>query len=147
MRMGNPVLNGQNTRIKTTEARQSIVVFTCNWLAFSGLEEAGRNRFSYSPSIYPIKVKCLGQISPGIILKALEKGADGVILLGCPPGECHYEFGNRRAEEIFAEAKELALLLGYKDEQFKLDWIPEGNGEFFINQVETFIKGLNGIHP
>jgi len=145
--MDTPVPDEQTINIKTTEVEQKVVVFTCNWLAFSGLDGAGKDRHPYSPLVYPIKVMCLGQISPGIILKALEKGADGVLLLGCPPGECHYEFGNKRAEKVFAEAKELMLLLGYKDEQCKLDWIPEGDGKVFVNKVENFIAGLIGIHP
>jgi len=121
-----------------------VVVFTCNWNAYSGLEAAGAGRLSYSPGVHPLKVTCLGQISPGLILKALEKGADGVLLLGCPAGECHYEFGNRHAEEVYAEAKDLAMLLGYRDEQLKLDWVPAGEGEVFVEKVQCFVSELNG---
>jgi len=90
-----------------------VIVFTCNWQAYNGLEAAGAGRAHYPASVRPLKVMCLGRLSAGIILKAFEKGADGIILkafekgadgvllLGCPPGECHYEFGNRRAEEVF----------------------------------------------
>ena len=120
------------------------VVFTCNWNAYNGLESAGAKHLGYSPAIRPIKVTCLGQISPGIILKAFEKGADGVLLLGCPAGECHYEFGNRRAEEVFAEAKRLAAWLGYRDEQLKLAWVAAGEGEAFAEHVHSFVAGLNG---
>lgn len=119
-----------------------IIVFTCNWNAYSGLESAGAEHRAYSAAIHPLRVTCLGQISPGIILKAFEKGADGVLLLGCPPGECHYEFGNRRAEEVFAEAKELLALLGYRDEQLKLDWLSAGNGDSFVERVEKFVDAL-----
>jgi F420-non-reducing hydrogenase iron-sulfur subunit len=121
-----------------------VVVFTCNWGAYSGLETAGTERLVYSPAIRPLKVMCLGRLSPGIILKAFEKGADGVLLLGCPPGECHYEFGNRRAEEIFAEARGMATLLGYRDEQLVLDWVAAGEGETFLAKVTGFLAGLNG---
>jgi coenzyme F420-reducing hydrogenase delta subunit len=121
---------------------KKIVVFTCNWSAYSGLECAGRDHLTYSPQIYPLKVMCLGQISPGIILKALEKGAAGVLLLGCPAGECHFEFGNRRAEEVFSEIKELAALLGYRDQQIRLDWIPAGGGDVFVEQVNRFVAEL-----
>ena len=119
-----------------------VVVFTCNWNAYSGLETAGVERRSYSSAVHPLKVMCLGQLSSGIILKAFEKGADGVFLLGCPPGECHFEFGNRRAEEIFEEVKGLAALLGYRDEQLQLDWIPAGEGETFVKVVQNFVNGL-----
>ena len=121
-----------------------VIVFTCNWNAYSGLETAGVEHLSYPPSVYPLKVMCLGQISPGIILKAFEKGAEGVLLLGCPAGNCHFEFGNRRVEEVFAEAKGLAAVLGYRDEQLKLDWVGAGEGKVFVDKLEQFISGLNG---
>jgi coenzyme F420-reducing hydrogenase delta subunit len=105
---------------------------------------AGVKRQGYSAATRPIKVMCLGRLNPGIILKAFEKGADGVLLLGCPPGECHYEFGNRRAEEVFAEVKDLAALLGYRDEQLKLDWVAAGEGDSFAEKVRGFVAALNG---
>lgn len=128
----------------TTQSRPKVIVFTCNWNAYSGLETAGVEHLTYSPSVHPLKVMCLGQISPGIVLKAFEKGADGVLLLGCPPGECHFEFGNRRAEEIFEEVKGLVALLGYGEEQLKLEWIGAGEGETFVEVVQDFVNGLNG---
>jgi F420-non-reducing hydrogenase iron-sulfur subunit len=121
-----------------------VVVFTCNWNAYNGLEAAGAAHLSYPPGVRPLRVMCLGRLSPGIILKALEKGADGVLLLGCPPGECHYEFGNRRAEQVFVEAKGMANLLGYGEEQLKLDWIAAGEGQTFVDKVQSFLAGLNG---
>jgi len=120
-----------------------VIVFTCNWNAYSGLETAGVKRLSYSPSVYPLKVMCLGQISPGIILKAFEKGADGVLILGCPSGHCHFEFGNRKVEDVFTAAKGLAAVLGYRDEQLKLDWVAAGEGEIFVEKVEHFVAGLS----
>ena len=123
---------------------KKVILFTCNWNAYSGLETAGIERLSYSPAIHPLKVMCLGQLSPGIILKAFEKGADGVLLLGCPPGECHFEFGNRRAEEVFEEARGLVTLLGYREEQLRLDWVGAGEGKVFVEKVEQFMAGLNG---
>jgi F420-non-reducing hydrogenase iron-sulfur subunit len=128
----------------TYNLQPKVVVFTCNWNAYSGLEMAGVKRQGYSAATRPIKVMCLGRLNPGIILKAFEKGADGVLLLGCPPGECHYEFGNRRAEEVFAEVKDLAALLGYRDEQLKLDWVAAGEGDSFAEKVRGFVAALNG---
>ena len=120
-----------------------VVVFTCNWKGYSGLESAGAEHLAYSPVVLPLRVACIGQISPGIILKALERGAEGVLLLGCPPGECQYEFGNRHAQDVFAEAKDLAGLLGYRDEQLKLEWVNAGDGEAFVKIIQGFIDGLN----
>ena len=121
-----------------------VIVFTCNWNAYSGMETAGVERLRYPAFVYPIKVMCLGQISPGVILKAFEKGASGVLLLGCPSGMCHFEFGNRRVEEVFDEAKGLATVLGYQDEQICLDWVAAGEGFDFVEKVQRFVSGLNG---
>ncbi|MBM4464417.1 MAG: hydrogenase iron-sulfur subunit [Chloroflexi bacterium] len=123
-----------------TEPR--IVVFTCNWNAYSALEAAGYKRLAYPASVRPIKVMCLGRLHPGLILKAFELGADGVLLLGCPPGECHYEFGNQRAEELFQETRAIAHLLGIGDERLKLDWLGVGEGEAFVQKVMEFGEGL-----
>jgi F420-non-reducing hydrogenase iron-sulfur subunit len=122
----------------------TVVVFTCNWNAYGALEAAGTQRLEYGASIRPLKVMCLGQLSSGTILKAFEKGAGGVFLLACPPGECHYEFGNRRAEEVFAQAKELAALLGLRDEQLALDSVGVGQGATFVARIQSFCAGLNG---
>jgi F420-non-reducing hydrogenase iron-sulfur subunit len=137
-------LTTHNPQPTTYSLQPKAIVFTCNWNAYSGLEAAGAEHLGYSPAVRPLKVMCLGRISPGIILKAFEKGADGVLLLGCPAGECHYEFGNRHAEEVFAEAKALVSLLGYRDEQLKLGWVGAGEGETFADQVRRFVAGLNG---
>jgi len=119
-------------------AEHCIVVFTCNWNAYSALETAGSRRLAYPASVRPIRVMCLGRLHPGLILKAFELGADGVLLLGCPPGECHYQFGNQRAEELFQEAKAIAHLLGIGDERLKLDWLGAGEGEAFVRKVTEF---------
>jgi len=122
----------------------SVVVFTCNWSAYSALETAGSKRLAYPANVRPIKVMCLGRLHPGLILKAFELGADGVLLLGCPPGECHYEFGNRRAEELFHETRAIAHLLGIEDERLKLDSVGAGEGEAFVQKVTEFYDQVVG---
>jgi F420-non-reducing hydrogenase iron-sulfur subunit len=121
-----------------------VVVFTCNWTAYSSLETAGAERRSYPAAVRPLKVQCLGRLSPGIILKAFEKGAGGVLLLGCPPGECTYGFGNHRAEEVFEQAREMAELMGIGTERLRLDWLPAGEGEAFVTKVSEYVVALNG---
>ncbi len=123
---------------------RKVILFTCNWNAYSGLETAGAERLAYPAGVYPLKVACLGQIDPGIILKAFENGAEGVLMLGCPPDQCHYEFGNRRAEEVYAQAKELVKVLGCNDSQLQLDWVAAGEGQDLVNKVRDFVAGLNG---
>jgi coenzyme F420-reducing hydrogenase delta subunit len=125
-------------------APRKVILLTCNWNAYSGLETAGAQRLHYPAGVYPLKVTCLGQIDPGIILKAFENGADGILMLGCPPGQCHYEFGVRRAEEVYAQAKELVKVLGCSDSQLQLDWVTAGEGQDLVNKVRDFVAGLNG---
>jgi len=119
-----------------------VIVFTCNWNAYSGLEMAGYERLSLPAGVRPVKVMCLGRLHPGLVLKAFELGADGVLMLGCPPGECRYEFGNSRAEELFEETKALARLLGIGEERLWLDWVAAGDGEAFMEKVREFVEGV-----
>ncbi len=121
-----------------------VVVFTCNWSAYSALETAGSKRLAYPANVRPIRVMCLGRLHPGLILKAFELGAAGVLLLGCPPGECHYEFGNQRAEELFQETRAIAHLLGIGNERLKLEWVGVGEGEAFVQKVMEFYEQVVG---
>jgi NADPH-dependent glutamate synthase beta subunit-like oxidoreductase/coenzyme F420-reducing hydrogenase delta subunit/NAD-dependent dihydropyrimidine dehydrogenase PreA subunit len=130
--------------LPTTYHLPTVVLFTCSWGAYSALETAGAQRLPYAAVTRPLKVQCLGQLSPGLILKAFEKGAAGVLLLSCPPGECHYDFGNRRAEEMFAQAREMASLLGIREERLQLDSVGAGGGKTFVEKVQAFCAGLNG---
>ncbi len=123
-----------------SEPDSRIIVYTCNWSAYSGLETAGSQGLSYPANVHPIRVMCLGRLHPGLILKALELGAAGVLLLGCPPGECHYGSGNTRAEELFQQTLELARVLGIAEERLKLDWVAAGQGLDFVQQVRQFAE-------
>ena len=121
-----------------------VILLTCNWNAYSGLETAGVEKLSYPAGVFPVKVGCLGQVSAGAILKAFENGADGILILGCPPDQCRHEFGARHAEEMYAEARDLLKVLGYSDAQFQLDRIAAGEGQELVNKVKQFVDGLNG---
>jgi len=124
-----------------------IIVYTCNWNAYSGLETAGFQNLSYPANVHPIRVMCLGRLHPGLILKAFELGAAGVLLLGCPPGECHYGSGNTRAQELFEETLALTRLLGIPDRRLKLDWIAAGQGQDFVAKVRQFVEDLQLLAP
>jgi coenzyme F420-reducing hydrogenase delta subunit len=124
------------------DPKQIVLVFTCNWNPYSGMETAGVERLSYSARVYPIRVMCLGRLRPGIILKALERGARGVLLLGCPQDECRYEFGGRRAEETFAVARDLVRTMGFSDQWLKMDRVAAGDGNAWVDKIQTFVAGL-----
>jgi len=131
--------------MKTEEKESKIILFTCNWNAYSGLEAAGAEKISYSHTVYPIRLACLGRITPGIILKAFENGANGVLLLGCSEGECQYETGNKQVAEIVPETRSLLNLLGYNDNQFQLDFVDVGDGKSFKEIIQNFTNGIDEI--
>ncbi len=124
--------------------KQIVLVFTCNWGPYSGMETAAFEQLSYSARVYPIRVMCLGRLRPGIILKAFERGTHGVLLLGCPQDECRYEFGGRHSEETFAVARDLVRTMGYPDQWLKMDRVAAGDGKAWVNKIQAFVAGLNG---
>jgi coenzyme F420-reducing hydrogenase delta subunit len=121
-----------------------IILFTCNWNAYSGMEGAGKAQTAYAPSVRPVRVTCLGRLDPGIILKSFQHGAAGVLMLGCPPDECRYGFGSRSAKEVFAQSKALLHLLGINEHRFQLDTVSAGDERAFVEKLGNFISGLNG---
>ena len=121
-----------------------IILFTCNWNAYSGMEGAGKSQMVYPAAVRPVRVRCLGRLDPGNILKAFQHGAAGVMMLGCLPDECHFGFGSRNAEGVFAQSKDLLHLLGINEARFRLDTVPAGDDQAFVEKVEHFISGLNG---
>lgn len=127
------------SKLKT---RQKVILFTCNWHAYSSLEAVGRERESYSAAVVPIRLSCLGRISPGIILKAFEGGAAGVLLLGCPEGQCRYETGNLEVFKTVEETKALLKLLGYDENRLKYQLIPAERGDEYLDTVRGFLDIL-----
>jgi F420-non-reducing hydrogenase iron-sulfur subunit len=126
-----------------TEPR--VVIFTCNWNALQSLEEAGKQHFNLPPGVRPLRVDCMGQIGSSVILKALEKGADGVMLLGCTAEECRYEFGSRRAAELFEEIRKLARLLGIHEDRLQFHQVRAGEGAELVGTVQNFVGQLAAL--
>ena len=124
------------------ESEPRVIIFTCNWNAHESLPAAGKRHLHYPAGVRPLKVDCLGQVSTSVILKAFEKGADGVMLVGCSPEECHYEFGSRRAADLFNEVRRLARLLGFREEQLEFHQVHTGEEETLIEKVRGFVDQL-----
>ena len=123
-------------------AKEKIILFTCNWHAFSSLETAGKKNLVYTPALVPIRISCLGRITPGIILKAFEGGAAGVCLVGCPEGECRYQNGNQEARDVFEESRNLLGLLGYNEKLLQYHLISAGDGESFQVHIDHLVKNI-----
>lgn len=123
-------------------ALEKIILFTCNWHAYSSLEAAGKRRLVYSPALVPIRISCLGRITSAIILKAFEGGAAGVCLVGCPEGECRYQNGNEEARKVFEESRQLLRLLGYNQNLLQYELISAGDGESFQTHIDLLVKNI-----
>ena len=124
-----------------------IVVFACNWCSYAGADTAGISRFQYPPNIRLIRVMCSGRIHPSHVLRAFEKGADGVMVSGCHFGDCHYIFGNHRQVEQFEVTKKLVNLLGIGDRRLRLEWISAAEGERFAQVMKEFVEDIRKEGP
>ncbi len=125
---------------KQDSDKLNIVGFVCNWGAYTGLEMAGINKREYPASVKLVKLMCLGRLHLGLILKSFELGADGVVLLGCPPQECHYDSGMEKAKGLFAQAKRTLHLLGIDPKRLDLIEVPLGRDDVFAKRVSAFVK-------
>ena len=125
-----------------SRASADIVVFACNWDGLSCIEAAAQNRLSYPPSVKVIRVSCLSRVHSGLILKAFELGAAGVMLLGCEPDNCYYENGDRFNVAEYEKTREVLGLLGLGTDRLKLTRLPRCDGEGFVKQVTGFITEI-----
>jgi F420-non-reducing hydrogenase iron-sulfur subunit len=119
-----------------------VIMFVCNWNAYSALESAGRARLAYPACVFPVRVPCIGRLHPGIILKTFERGAAGVILVGCGADECHYGFGYRNAENSFLRSRALMKLLGLAENRLHLEYLGAGDGAAFVDKIRRFVDRL-----
>ena len=119
-----------------------IVLFSCNWHSYSSLEYAGKNKMTHPTGIFPILISCLGRITPGILLKAFEKGADGVFLIGCPEGDCHYQTGPDQIKAVVEETRQLIKLLGYDENQLQLEFIHTDDRDKFADRLNDFVVNI-----
>jgi coenzyme F420-reducing hydrogenase delta subunit len=124
------------------KTKQKVILFTCNWHAYSCLDGVGKVKTSYSTAIIPIRLSCLGRISPGIILKAFESGAAGVLLLGCPEDQCRYETGNLEAVKVVEETRRLLEMLGYDGKCLEYQLLPAESSDVYLDILNNFLNGL-----
>ena len=124
-----------------------IVSFCCNWCSYAGADLAGVSRMQYPPNIRIIRVMCSGMVHPNLVIDALTKGADGVIICGCHPGDCHYEDGNLKAEK---RAEAIVLMLedfGLEEERFRLEWVSASEGPKFAQVAKEFTEQVKKLGP
>jgi len=129
------------------EFEPKIVAFLCKWCSSAGSDLAGVSRMEYPPNVVPIQVMCSGSVSPLYILSAFKKGADGVLVSGCHPGDCHYIKGNFYARRRIALVKELLEFIGLDPERFQMSWVSAAEGVKYTEIIKDFVSVLKPMGP
>ena len=124
-----------------------IVGFLCNWCAYAGADLAGVSRIQYPSNIRILRLMCSGRLSPEIVVKTFYHGADGVLVLGCHLGDCHYQFGNHRTKKRIAVVKSLLSYLGIDPRRLRLDWVSAAEGAKFAQIVTEFTEKMRELGP
>jgi len=124
-----------------------IVAFLCNWCSYAGADLAGVSRIQYGTNIRIVRVPCSGRINPQYILKALQNGADGVLVSGCHPGDCHYISGNLVARRKFALVKRLIEYVGIEPERVQFSWVSASEGVRFASLINKVIADVKKVGP
>ncbi len=124
-----------------------IVGFFCNWCTAAAADLAGTSRMQYPPNVRPIRVMCSGSVDPVYVLRALLGGADGVIIGGCPPGDCHYVSGNYRARRRMAILKTILATLGLEEERVWVRWISAAEGAKFSRTMNELTQAIKKLGP
>lgn len=129
------------------EFEPKLLGFLCNWCAYAGADLAGVSRNQYPPNMRVIRVMCSGRIDPLFVLNALKQGIDGVAVLGCHPGDCHYQTGNYEAENKMKMTKHVLEKIGINPERLYLDWVSAAEGKRFSEVITNFTEKMREIGP
>ena len=129
------------------EFEPRIIAFACNWCTYAAADIAGTSRIQYPPNVRIIRVMCSGMVAPEHISLALENGADGVLVAGCHPGDCHYISGNLKAEERFQMVSKVVNILGIEGDRVRLKWIATSEGPIFAQTIKDMVHELKKLGP
>jgi len=124
-----------------------IIGFLCNWCSYRAADLAGTARLHYAPNMRPIRVMCSGRVEPDMVFKALREGADGVLIAGCHPGECHYIEGNIKALRRYLLLKRTLRQWGVEDERVQLVWASAAEGTVLAEAVNRMTRQLQALGP
>jgi F420-non-reducing hydrogenase iron-sulfur subunit len=125
-----------------------IVMFVCNWCSYAGADKAGMQKLDYSADIKLIRMMCSGRVDPQFVIDAFRKGADGVMVLGCHPGDCHYRSGNMNALKRFKIFEKMMDQLGIDGKRIKIDWVGAGEADRFqkiANEMTATVRELGPL--
>jgi F420-non-reducing hydrogenase iron-sulfur subunit len=125
----------------------TIVGFLCNWCSYAGADKAGAAQLEYPPNVRIVRVMCSGRVDPQLVLEALRRGADGVLILACHPGDCHYKEGNYRAAERHRLLLRVLGQFGIEKARCRFDHVSAGEGEKFAQTVREMVAELRALGP
>lgn len=125
----------------------NIIGFLCNWCSYAGADLAGTSRIKYPPNVKIIRVMCSGRVDSVLILEALKKGADGVLVAGCHPGDCHYQSGNYKTNRRIKLLKKLLGDMGVDSERVRFEYVSASEGQKFAAVVTDFVDVLKKLGP
>jgi len=131
----------------TTDFEPRIIGFLCRWCSYAGADLAGTSRLSYTPLLRVVRVPCSGRVDPLFVLKAFQDGADGVMVLGCHPGDCHYVEGNYRARRRYALMHNVLEYVGIERERLLVDWVSAAEGARFAEMATAFAAQVRELGP
>ena len=124
-----------------------IIAFLCNWCSYAGADNAGIARIPSPANILPIRVMCSGRVSPEMVLRAFRSGADGVLVLGCHIGECHYISGNHRTAKRIPVLRNMLGYVGINSDRLRLDWVSAAEAPRFAQVTEEFVETVRALGP
>jgi coenzyme F420-reducing hydrogenase delta subunit/ferredoxin len=124
-----------------------IIAFLCTWCSYTGADTAGIARIKSPANIRAVRVPCSGRVSPELVMRAFDQGADGVLVLGCHIGECHYDTGNHRAAKRLPVLRNLMTFVGLEPERLRLDWVSASEGERFSRIATDFTESVRALGP
>ena len=131
----------------TEHFEPTIIGFTCNWCSYRAADLAGTARMKYAPNVRLIRMMCSGRLNPTFVLRALSSGADGVMITGCHPGECHYMEQNYKALRRFLLLQRILQGMGIEPERVKLVWASAAEGARFASETTMFVEEIRRLGP
>jgi len=130
-----------------SEFEPNIVAFLCNWCSYAGADLTGTTRTHYPPTVKVIRVMCTGRVNPLFVAQVLRTGADGVLISGCHPGECHYMKGNFLARRRFLIMKNLLEFIGIDPQRIRMSWVSASEGKKFADVITEVTEDIKKLGP
>ncbi len=141
--------NRQLTRAPVSQGtfEPRIVAFFCNWCTYLAADLAGTSRMKYAPNVRVIRLMCSGRVDPQFVLDAFAQGADGVLIGGCHPGDCHYQEGNYKTLRRYHLLKRVLQQMGIEGERFRLEWISAAEGDRVRSAINDMVEKVRALGP